>query len=169
MAHTVAIHRTAPGPHHDLSAARQALATGLDVDNAAELLHRDWCRLEHAAGNRQGLHTTLTRVQQVDRECARSLFADLTRDATVPLDPDELLHMPGLRQHVRVLFGDTAVRCCKHTMRWMYDERDVRSADQALAGLHVDLGDVVDVQLPRTATSRSAPRRNAAGPTDGAR
>ncbi len=30
----------------------------------------------------------------------------------------------------------------------MYDERDVRAAGQALANLDVDLGDVVDVQLP---------------------
>jgi nucleoid-associated protein YgaU len=68
VAHTVATYRTAPGPHRDLSAARQAVATGLDVDNTAELLYRDWCRLEHAAGNRQGLHTAITRVQQVNRE-----------------------------------------------------------------------------------------------------
>ncbi|MET8571935.1 LysM peptidoglycan-binding domain-containing protein [Streptomyces sp. NPDC004783] len=68
VAHTVATHRTAPGPHRDLSAARQAVATGLDVDNTAELLYRDWLRLEHAAGNRQGLHTAITRVQQVNRE-----------------------------------------------------------------------------------------------------
>ncbi|WP_442759191.1 LysM peptidoglycan-binding domain-containing protein [Streptomyces pseudogriseolus] len=68
VAHTVATYRTAPGPHRDLSAARQAVATGLDVDSTAELLYRDWCRLEHAAGNRQGLHTAITRVQQVNRE-----------------------------------------------------------------------------------------------------
>jgi hypothetical protein len=73
VAHTVATYRTAPGPQHDLSAARQAVATGLDVDNTAELLYRDWCRLEHAAGNRQGLHTAITRVQQVNRELDCSL------------------------------------------------------------------------------------------------
>jgi nucleoid-associated protein YgaU len=73
VAHTVATYRTAPGPQHDLSAARQAVATGLDVDNTAELLYRDWCRLEHAAGNWQGLHTAITRVQQVNRELDCSL------------------------------------------------------------------------------------------------
>ncbi|MFJ3213857.1 hypothetical protein [Streptomyces flaveolus] len=73
VAHTVATYRTAPGPHRDLSAARQAVATGLDVDIASELLYRDWCRLEHAAGNRQGLHTAITRVQQVNRELDCSL------------------------------------------------------------------------------------------------
>ncbi|MFE9976200.1 hypothetical protein ACFYRD_37220 [Streptomyces hirsutus] len=67
VAHTVATHRTPIGPHHDLSAARRAVATGLDVDDTAELLYRDWLRIEHAAGNRQGLHTAITRVQQVNR------------------------------------------------------------------------------------------------------
>lgn len=84
----------------------------------------------------------------VTRERARSLFADLTQNATVPLDPDVLLYMPRLRQHAHVFFGDIAVRCYKHKARWMYDERDVRAAGQVLADLDVDLGDVVDVELP---------------------
>jgi len=67
VAHTVATYRTLAGPNHDLSAARQAVATGLDVDETAELLYRDWLRIEHSAGNRQGLHTAITRVQQVNR------------------------------------------------------------------------------------------------------
>ncbi|MFD7283501.1 hypothetical protein ACFV80_42565 [Streptomyces sp. NPDC059862] len=67
VAHTVATHRTPAGPHHDLSAARQAVATGLDVDDTAELLYRDWMRLEAARGNRQGVHTAITRIQQVNR------------------------------------------------------------------------------------------------------
>ncbi|MGA5454134.1 LysM peptidoglycan-binding domain-containing protein [Streptomyces umbrinus] len=66
VAHTVATHRTPAGPHRNLSAARQAVATGLDVDDTAELLYRDWARIEHAAGNRQGLHTAIARVQQVN-------------------------------------------------------------------------------------------------------
>ncbi|MCZ4603520.1 LysM peptidoglycan-binding domain-containing protein [Streptomyces sp. Lzd4kr] len=72
IAHTIATHRTATGRHHNLSAARQAIATGLDVDDTAELLYRDWLRIEHAAGNRQGLHTAITRVQQVNHalECS---------------------------------------------------------------------------------------------------
>ncbi|WP_395576834.1 bacterial transcriptional activator domain-containing protein, partial [Streptomyces sp. BK79] len=68
VAHTVATYRTQPGPHQDLSAARRALTTGLDADHTAELLYRDFCRLEHTAGNRQGLHTAITRLQQVNRE-----------------------------------------------------------------------------------------------------
>ncbi|GAX57807.1 LysM peptidoglycan-binding domain-containing protein [Streptomyces olivochromogenes] len=73
VTHTVATYRTPAGPHHDLSAARQAVATGLDVDDAAELLYRDWMRIEAAAGNRQGLHTAITRVQQINRALDCSL------------------------------------------------------------------------------------------------
>ncbi|MDQ0956016.1 nucleoid-associated protein YgaU [Streptomyces phaeochromogenes] len=73
VAHTVATYRTPAGPHHDLNAARQAVATGLDVDDTAELLYRDWCRIEAAAGNRQGLHTAIARVQQVNRALDCSL------------------------------------------------------------------------------------------------
>ncbi|MEV2234970.1 LysM peptidoglycan-binding domain-containing protein [Streptomyces phaeochromogenes] len=73
VAHTVAAHRTPKGPYHDLTAARQAIATGLDVDNSAELLYRDWMRVEHAAGNRSGLHTAITQVQQVNRSLDCSL------------------------------------------------------------------------------------------------
>ncbi|MFJ9752306.1 hypothetical protein [Streptomyces chartreusis] len=73
IAHTVATYRTPQGPHHDLTTARQAVATGLDTDPTAELLYRDWLRIEHAAGNRQGLHTAITRVQQVNRSLDCSL------------------------------------------------------------------------------------------------
>jgi nucleoid-associated protein YgaU len=73
VAHTVATYRTPPGPHHDLPAARQAITTGLDADATAELLYRDWLRIEHAAGNRQGLHTAITRVQQINRSLDCSL------------------------------------------------------------------------------------------------
>ncbi|CAM5516142.1 hypothetical protein STENM223S_03197 [Streptomyces tendae] len=73
IAHTVATYRTTPGPHQNLSAARQAVTTGLDADHTAELLYRDWMRLEHTAGNRQGLHTAITRIQQTNRELDCSL------------------------------------------------------------------------------------------------
>lgn len=84
----------------------------------------------------------------ITREYAYSLFADLTQSAVVPLDPDELLHMPGLRWHGHVFFGDIAVRCYKHKTRWTYAERDIRAVGQTFAELDLDLGDVVDVQLP---------------------
>lgn len=73
VTHTVATYRTPAGPHHDLSSARQAVATGLDADDTAELLYRDWMRIEAAAGNRQGLHTAITRVQQVNQALDCSL------------------------------------------------------------------------------------------------
>ncbi|KMS74241.1 hypothetical protein ACM01_15105 [Streptomyces viridochromogenes] len=89
VAHTVATHRTPAGPHHDLTAARQAIATGLDADNSAELLYRDWMRIEHAAGNRSGLHTAITQVQQVNR----SLDCDLEMETEQLIN--DLLHGTG--------------------------------------------------------------------------
>ncbi|MEU5281161.1 hypothetical protein AB0G87_32685 [Streptomyces asoensis] len=96
VAHTVATYRIPAGPHHDLSAARQAVATGLDVDPTAELLYRDWMRLEAARGNRSGLHTAITRVQQVNRDFDCSLEMETFQlinellgdsDAAVPKAP----------------------------------------------------------------------------------
>lgn len=89
VAHTVAAHRTPAGPHHDLAVARQAVATGLDVDNSAELLYRDWMRVEHAAGNRSGLHTAIAQVQQVNR----SLDCDLEMETEQLIS--DLLHAGG--------------------------------------------------------------------------
>jgi hypothetical protein len=67
IAHTVATYRTPVGPHQDLNAARQAVVTGLEADDAAELIYRDWLRLEATAGNRSGLHTAISRIQQINR------------------------------------------------------------------------------------------------------
>ncbi|MDN3271519.1 LysM peptidoglycan-binding domain-containing protein [Streptomyces sp. MA15] len=67
VAHTVATYRTPVGPNQDLDAARRAVATGLEADDAAELIYRDWLRLEAAAGNRSGLHTAISRIQQINR------------------------------------------------------------------------------------------------------
>ncbi|MGW7613284.1 LysM peptidoglycan-binding domain-containing protein [Streptomyces sp. NPDC054766] len=82
VAHTVATHRTPKGPHHDLAAARKAIATGLDVDDAAELLYRDWLMIEHAAGNRPGLHTVITRIQAVNRAL----------DCPMEIETEQLIH-----------------------------------------------------------------------------
>lgn len=73
VAHTIATHRIPPGPHHDLAAARRAITTGLDADPTAELLYRDWMRLEAAHNNRTGLHAAITRIQQVNRDLDCSL------------------------------------------------------------------------------------------------
>ncbi|MGW1533883.1 LysM peptidoglycan-binding domain-containing protein [Streptomyces aureus] len=73
VAHTVATLRTRPGTHQDLDAARTAIALGLDVDDTAELLYRDLMMVERAAGSRAGLHSAITRAQQV----AQTLDCDL--------------------------------------------------------------------------------------------
>jgi hypothetical protein len=82
VAHTVATYHTPTGPHHDLSAARQAIATGLDADDSAELLYRDWMRIEHAAGNRTGLHTAITRIQQINH----------TLDCSLEIETEQLIN-----------------------------------------------------------------------------
>ncbi|KQX70156.1 LysM peptidoglycan-binding domain-containing protein [Streptomyces sp. Root1310] len=87
VTHTVATYRTAAGTPHDLNAARQAVATGLDIDDTAELLYRDWCRLEHTAGNRQGLHTAITRVQQVNQALDCSLETETEQLISTLLHP----------------------------------------------------------------------------------
>ncbi|GGJ60794.1 hypothetical protein [Streptomyces brasiliensis] len=89
IAHTVATYRTPPGPHHDLTAARQAIATGLEVDETAELLYRDWLRVEAQAGNRSGLHTAISRIQHVNR----ALDCDLELETEQLIN--ELLNSPG--------------------------------------------------------------------------
>ncbi|MCX4993338.1 LysM peptidoglycan-binding domain-containing protein [Streptomyces sp. NBC_00568] len=82
VAHSVAAHRTRKGPHHDLTAARKAIATGLDVDDAAELLYRDWLMVESTAGNRPGLHAVITRVQSVNRAL----------DCSLEIETEQLIH-----------------------------------------------------------------------------
>ncbi|MGB8942951.1 MAG: hypothetical protein WCD21_22315, partial [Streptomyces sp.] len=67
VAHTVATYRLAPGSHHDLTLARRSVATGLEVDETAELLYRDWFQIEAAAGNRGGLNAAVSRLDQVNR------------------------------------------------------------------------------------------------------
>ncbi|MGW2836136.1 LysM peptidoglycan-binding domain-containing protein [Streptomyces sp. NPDC001286] len=88
IAHTVATYRIPSGPHHDLGAAFHAVATGLEVDSTSELLYRAWMRLEAARGNRAGLHTAITRVQQVNRELDCSLETETTELI------NDLLHTP---------------------------------------------------------------------------
>ncbi|MFE9024355.1 hypothetical protein ACFYNL_38220 [Streptomyces sp. NPDC007808] len=87
VAHTVARHRTPNGPHHNLTKARQAITTGLDVDDSAELLYRDWIRIEATAGNRPGLHTAITRLQHTNHTLGCPLekeTQDLIHTLTTP-------------------------------------------------------------------------------------
>ncbi|MFG2651259.1 LysM peptidoglycan-binding domain-containing protein [Streptomyces sp. NPDC048436] len=67
VAHTVATYRLTAGPHHDLTLARRAIATGLEVDQIAELLYRTWFKIEAAAGNRGGLNAAISRLETVNR------------------------------------------------------------------------------------------------------
>ncbi|WP_369228825.1 hypothetical protein AB5J56_00330 [Streptomyces sp. R21] len=96
VAHTVATYRTPPGPHHDLSAARQAVATGLEADGSAELLYRDWMRVEYAAGNRSGLHAAIARVQQVNRALDCSLEIETEHLVNELLNSAPQRRAPGL-------------------------------------------------------------------------
>ncbi|WP_257042447.1 bacterial transcriptional activator domain-containing protein [Streptomyces sp. TLI_55] len=67
VAHTIATHRMISGPHHDLDRARQAIARGIDIDESAEVLYRDWMLVERAAGNRHGVQTAISRAQHINR------------------------------------------------------------------------------------------------------
>ncbi|MFJ6637081.1 hypothetical protein ACIQMR_38070 [Streptomyces sp. NPDC091376] len=49
----------------------------------AELLYRDSLRIEHAAGNRQGLHTAITRVQQIN--CTYDISMEPFTEQTIDL------------------------------------------------------------------------------------
>ncbi|WP_327722193.1 hypothetical protein [Streptomyces sp. NBC_00490] len=62
---------------------------GLSADDSAELLYRDLMRIEHAAGNRSGLHTAITRIQQINQTLDCDLEAE-TEDLI-----RELLNTPG--------------------------------------------------------------------------
>ncbi|MEU6680902.1 LysM peptidoglycan-binding domain-containing protein [Streptomyces sp. NPDC046925] len=73
VAHTVATYRLAPGAGHDLTLARRATATGLEVDDTAELLYRDWFQVEAAAGNRSGLNAAISRLDEVNRSLGLSM------------------------------------------------------------------------------------------------
>ncbi|MFE2823513.1 hypothetical protein [Streptomyces sp. NPDC059271] len=93
VAHSVATHRTRPGPHQDLAAARAAIVKVLnDVDGTAELLCRDLMLLEWTAGNRPALLAAITRAQQVTQalDCdleleTEQLIGDLLkRSASAP-------------------------------------------------------------------------------------
>lgn len=66
VAHTVAtFHLGADRP--DFDASRRAVAVGLEVEETAELLYRDWMRIEHALGNRPALHRAISELQQINR------------------------------------------------------------------------------------------------------
>lgn len=87
-------------------------------------------------------------VMPISREHARSPHADLTQNAMVPLDPDELLRQPDLPSHGYVFFGAIEVRRYEHKAPWAYDERDIRRVGQALAQLRLAPDDGAAAKLP---------------------
>ncbi len=60
-AHTVARYQTASGHY---SAARAAIAKGVEVEPTAERLYRDWIALEAACGNRAEVQRVISRLQK---------------------------------------------------------------------------------------------------------
>ncbi|WP_435279816.1 AfsR/SARP family transcriptional regulator [Streptomyces sp. 1222.5] len=78
--------RTPPGPHHDLTKARHAITTALDIDDTAESLYQAWFLIEAQADNRPGLHTAITRLQYINAALDRPLSHETERLI------DELLH-----------------------------------------------------------------------------
>ncbi|PNE43441.1 LysM peptidoglycan-binding domain-containing protein [Streptomyces noursei] len=73
VAHTIATWRLG-GQSKDLDAARRAITVGLDVDDTAELLYQGWMRIEHAAGNRAGIHKAVEKLQVVNRRLDVSML-----------------------------------------------------------------------------------------------
>ncbi len=66
VAHTLATWH-AGADARNLDAARRAVLRGLDVDETAEVLYRDWMHIEHTAGNHAGLRKVITRIHQIAR------------------------------------------------------------------------------------------------------
>ncbi|MFF7415691.1 LysM peptidoglycan-binding domain-containing protein [Streptomyces lydicus] len=66
VAHTVALWRRV-GPRQDLAAAHRAITTGLNTDDTAELLYRDWMLIERDNGNRAGVHRAIAALQDINR------------------------------------------------------------------------------------------------------
>ncbi|MGI5255618.1 LysM peptidoglycan-binding domain-containing protein [Actinacidiphila glaucinigra] len=66
VVHTLATWHCA-GDAPDWDAARGAVLRGLDIDETAEVLYRDWIAIEQAAGNHSGARKAVARVTEVTR------------------------------------------------------------------------------------------------------
>ncbi|MEU1623130.1 LysM peptidoglycan-binding domain-containing protein [Streptomyces sp. NPDC005722] len=66
VVHTLAAWHCA-GDTPDWDAARGAVLRGLDIDETAEVLYRDWIAIEQAAGNHSGARKAVARVTEVTR------------------------------------------------------------------------------------------------------
>jgi hypothetical protein len=82
----------------------------------------------------------------ISLDMAKELLAELTQAAPVPVDLRRL-RSDLLRDHGHILMGDVPLRGYKRSNAWWIDERDVRRAGQALAGLAVDPTDLVPLEL----------------------
>jgi hypothetical protein len=87
-AHTIARYRTATGHH---AQARTAIARGIDVEPAAEMLYRDWLALEAACGNRAEVHRIISRLQ----EELRTLDAEMDHTTEQLIEAIFEQHMKG--------------------------------------------------------------------------
>lgn len=84
----------------------------------------------------------------INSRTAHGIFMDLTRNADLPVSPDELLRSPRFQQHEHVFFGDLALRRYKHKNRWGFEIQDVYRVGELLQSMTVDQDDVVEVHLP---------------------
>jgi hypothetical protein len=93
VAHTLAAWHT-DGDTPDLDAARHAALRGLDIDETAEVLYRDWMTIEWAAENTAGIRKAVARVQQVARSYDMSLdtITEQTIDLVTSPDRTEPAH-----------------------------------------------------------------------------
>lgn len=66
IAHTLAVWHTEADPP-DYDAARHAALRGLDIDDTAEVLHRDVIHIEAITGNQAGVHRAITRLHHMAR------------------------------------------------------------------------------------------------------
>ncbi|WP_127361592.1 bacterial transcriptional activator domain-containing protein [Actinacidiphila soli] len=87
VAHTLAAWHT-DGDNPDLDAARHAALRGLDIDETAEVLYRDWMTIEWAAENTTGVRKAVARVQQVARTYDMSLDTITEQTIDLVLSPD---------------------------------------------------------------------------------
>ncbi|MEV4559065.1 hypothetical protein AB0K51_19035 [Kitasatospora sp. NPDC049285] len=81
VAHTVATLRI-QDEVLDIDAARNAVAVGLDVEPTAEVLYRDWMRVEHRAGNPAGVREVVAQVRQMTTDWG---FDGMLQDETEQL------------------------------------------------------------------------------------
>ncbi|MEV6786820.1 LysM peptidoglycan-binding domain-containing protein [Streptomyces sp. NPDC051098] len=66
IAHTLATWHTHQ-TNQDLDAARHVILRGLDINETAEVLYRDWIHIEQTAGNTAGALKAATTVQEITR------------------------------------------------------------------------------------------------------